>query len=116
MAKSDVSAQIPASMDTLKTYSYERDVAPIVKTYCFSCHSADDENPSELYMDSYESLVKGGKHGKPFVSGNPDSSVLFLKLLPEPPFGKQMPRGHKKITAEAIQIIHDWIQQGARKE
>ncbi len=115
-ADTDLSVQIPVPVDSLKTLSYEHNVAPIVKTYCFSCHSSDDDNPSELYMDSYESLTKGGKHGTTFVAGNPDSSLLYLKLLPEPPFGKQMPRGHKRITPEAIQIIHDWIQQGARKQ
>ncbi len=95
-----------------KHYTYVKDVAPIVKKYCLSCHGSDNENPSDLYMDDYDTLMKGGKHGVPVVAGKPDQSNLYVKLLPNPPFGKQMPKGHKKITPEAVQIIHDWIQQG----
>ncbi len=99
-----------------KSYSYVKDVAPIVKTYCMSCHGSDNDNPSELYMDDYETLMKGGKHGVPVVAGKPDESALYFKLLPEPPFGRQMPRGRKKITPEAVKLIHDWIEQGAKEK
>ncbi len=99
-----------------KNYTYARDIAPILDKYCESCHSSDEDNPSELYMDDYASMVKGGKHGSPVVAGKPAESSLYFKLLPDPPFGKQMPRGRKKITPEAVQMIHDWIQQGAKKE
>ncbi len=99
-----------------KSYTYVKDVEPIVKTYCLSCHCSEDDNPSELYLDAYESLMKGGKHGVPVVAGKPDESSMYFKLLPDPPFGRQMPRGRKKITPAAVQVIHDWIQQGALKE
>jgi len=96
-------------------FTYVQDVAPIIKSYCLSCHGSDNDNPSDLYMDDYETLMKGGKHGVPVVPGNPDQSSLYFKLLPEPPFGKQMPRGHKKITSQAVKTIHDWIEQGAKE-
>lgn len=99
-----------------KTYTYAKDISPIVKTYCLSCHGSDSDSPSELYMDDYDTLMKGGKHGVPVVAGKPDQSNMYIKLLPDPPFGRQMPRGRKKITPEAVQLIHDWIQQGATKE
>jgi hypothetical protein len=106
----------PPEQQKANTYTYTNDVAPIVKTYCLSCHSSDEDNPSELYMDDYKSLMKGGKHGVPVIAGKPDSSSMYFKLLADPPFGKQMPRGHKKITPEAVQIIHDWIEQGAKEK
>ncbi len=102
--------------DSSHTYTYERDVAPIINEYCISCHGSDNMNPSDLYMDDFQTLMKGGKHGIPVVPGNPQKSLLYTKLLPDPPFGKQMPRGHKKFTPEAVQIIHDWIQQGAKEK
>jgi hypothetical protein len=67
-------------------------------------------------MDDYATLMKGGKHGAPVVTGKPNESPLYFKLLPDPPFGKQMPRGRKKITPEAIKMIHDWIKEGAREK
>ena len=110
-----VTAQEKSSKeDSVKTYSYAKNIAPIVKTYCLSCHGSDNENPSDLYMDDYATMMKGGKHGVPVIPGKPDESNLYLKLSAHPPFGKQMPRGHKKITPEAVKMIHDWIEQGAQ--
>jgi hypothetical protein len=97
-------------------YTYVDDVAPVVKTYCLSCHSSDNDNPSELYMDDFETLMKGGKHGVPVIAGKPEESALYFKLLPDPSFGKQMPRGRKKITPDAVHVIHDWIEQGAKEK
>jgi hypothetical protein len=102
--------------EKLKNYTYAKDVAPILNKYCLNCHGTDTENPSELFMDDFASLMKGGKHGETVVPGKPAVSNLYLKMLPEPPFGKQMPRGHRKITQEEIQIIKDWIEQGAKEK
>jgi uncharacterized membrane protein len=104
------------SAEKPKAYTYVKDVAPIVKTYCLNCHGTDSENPSELSMDDFGSLMKGGKHGVSLVPGKPNESNLYLKLLQDPPFGKQMPRGRKKMTPEAFQVIHDWIEQGAKEK
>lgn len=109
---------IPQDKETKqeKSLTYVKDIAPIVDKYCISCHGSDNENPSDLYMDDFATMMKGGKHGVPVVPGKPEESNLYLKLTPNPPFGKQMPRGHKKITPEAVQIIHDWIAQGAKEK
>ncbi|MEX0601739.1 MAG: c-type cytochrome domain-containing protein [Bacteroidota bacterium] len=99
-----------------KNLTYSKDVSPIIKTYCLPCHLAENENPSNLALDSYETLLKGGKNGVSVIPGKAAESNLYLKLLPEPPFGRQMPRGRKKPTEDDIKIIHDWIDQGAVKE
>lgn len=115
-AESTTGQEKPSKVRKPKAYTYGKDVAPVIKSYCLSCHGSDNENPSDLYMDDYETLMKGGKHGVPVVPGKPDQSNLYLKLMPDPPFGKQMPRGHKKITPEAVKMIHDWIEQGAKEK
>jgi len=96
--------------------SFEKDVFPIIRSYCLPCHLAENENPSKLALDNYETLMKGGEHGNTVVPGKPKESYLYLKLLPNPPFGKQMARNKKKLTEEEIQLIYDWIEQGAKKE
>ena len=96
--------------------TYANDVAPIVNKYCLPCHLAENENPSGLHLDSYDMMLKGGEKGVPVVPGKPDESYFYTKLLEDPPFGKQMPRGKKKMTTEEIQIVKEWIAQGAAKE
>jgi hypothetical protein len=99
-----------------KEVSYSKDVAPILDKFCATCHNEDEDHPSQLFMDSYESLMKGGKHGEAVKPGNAKESLLLLKMDEEPPFGKKMPPSKKLIpTAEQVEILRQWIDQGAKK-
>ncbi len=96
--------------------SYAKDVAPILEKFCAGCHNADEEHPSQLYMETYESLLKGGEHGAPIKPGRSKESLLMQKMSKEPPFGKSMPPPRKKApTPEQVEIIRVWIEQGAKK-
>ena len=98
------------------TVSFSNDVYPIMKKRCLPCHASDSENPSELFMESFSDLMKGGKHGKPIIPKNGEGSVLIQKINPNPPFGEQMPlMTKKKLTDEEIDLFKTWIDQGAKK-
>jgi hypothetical protein len=109
-------SHVPNRGDTTPSYTYVKHVDPILRKFCRPCHDAENENPSELFMDNYEMVMKGGNHGPSVVPGKPKESSLYFKLLPNPPFGKEMPRGKKKMTEEEIRTIRDWIEQGAKKK
>jgi uncharacterized membrane protein len=103
--------------------SFQADVVPVIKKNCMPCHAEDNYNPSELSLDSYNLLMDGGKHGKAVIPGNAGESLLVQKLGAEPPFGRRMPLdpkrkkdepSTKKLTDEEIQLISDWITQGAK--
>ena len=99
-----------------KLVSFSNDVFPIIKRRCMPCHASDSENPSELFMESYPDLMKGGKHGKPVIPKKGDESILVQKIKPSPPFGDQMPlMTKKKLTDEEVEIFKKWIDQGAKK-
>jgi hypothetical protein len=100
----------------VKEISYSKEVAPILDKFCATCHNEDEDHPSQLFMDTYESLMKGGKHGQAVKPGNAGESLLIQKMDAEPPFGKRMPPSKKLIpTAEQIEVLHQWIDQGAKK-
>jgi hypothetical protein len=72
-------------------------------------------NPSELFMESYADIMKGGKHGSPVIPGKADSSLMIKKLVPPPPFGDPMPMKRKtSLSADTIEVIKRWINQGAK--
>jgi hypothetical protein len=96
--------------------SFSKDVAPVLDKFCATCHSSEEDHPSQLFMDTYESLMNGGKHGKAIVPGNSKESLLSQKLSDEPPFGKMMPPPRKpRPTPEQVSLILAWIDQGAKK-
>ena len=105
------------------TVSFKNDVFPIIKAKCLPCHAEDNFNPSELSMDSYDLIAKGGKHGVPFKPGKSAESLMIQKLSENPPFGDRMPLNSKKkiqegkavwLTPEEITTIATWIDQGAK--
>lgn len=96
--------------------SFKKDVFPILKVNCLPCHTEDQMNPSELYMETYADIVKGGKHGSPIVAGKGDSSLIIKKLIPPPPFGDPMPMRRKTpLSQDTVNIIKKWIDQGAKE-
>lgn len=109
-------AQDSTKVKSSTELSFSKEVAPILDKFCATCHSAEEEHPSQLFMDTYESLMAGGKHGKPIVPGNSKESLLSQKMSEGPPFGKMMPPPRKpRPTPEQIELIRAWIDQGAKK-
>ena len=97
------------------TVSFKKDIFPIIKKNCLPCHTEDQMNPSELYLETCADLMKGGKHGIPIIPGKADSSMLIKKLLPPPPFGDPMPLKRKTpLSADTVEVIKKWINQGAK--
>ena len=117
IGRSQTSTQDTGATKPPRELSYSKDVAPILEKFCASCHNEDDQHPSDLYMDSYETLMKGGKHGKAILPGNSKESLIPQKMSDNPPFGKEMPppgKNRKVPTPEQIETMRLWIDQGAK--
>ncbi|HLX12883.1 MAG TPA: c-type cytochrome domain-containing protein [Bacteroidota bacterium] len=96
--------------------TYHKTILPIFKKYCLPCHTEDQMNPSHLYLDNYDDMMRGGKHGAPVIPGQPDSSLLVQKLQKTPPFGDPMPMKRKgQFPPDTLKIIRDWIKRGAKE-
>src|SRR5262245_26677665 len=56
--------------------SYRKDVAPILKRHCTTCHTKNDAQ-ADLNMDTVKLFIKGGKKGASIVPGKPDDSLAI---------------------------------------
>jgi len=93
-----------------KKVSYEKDVLPIFKASCISCHKADKKK-GKLDMSTYAELMKGGKQGSPIKPGDPAKSLIVEMISGKEP---EMPEKGDKLTETQVQVISDWIKQGAK--
>ena len=93
-----------------KAVSYEKDVLPIFKASCVSCHKADKKK-GKLDMSTYADLRKGGKQGDPIKPGDPAKSLIVEMISGKEP---EMPEKGDKLTDAQVKVISDWIQQGAK--
>ncbi|MCX7732333.1 MAG: hypothetical protein N2248_04130 [candidate division WOR-3 bacterium] len=87
--------------------SFQRDVLPILRELAGDCHTKEDM-AGNYALDSYEAVMAGGTDSVPnVVPGKPDSSLLFLYLQKGHPFGR-------KPAPEKLEVIRQWILQGAK--
>jgi len=71
---------------------------------------------SGLNLSSLSTLRMGGFHtgAQIIVAGKPCSSIMYQKLSDAPPFGSRMPlNGPPFWTTDELQLLHDWIAEGA---
>jgi hypothetical protein len=122
-ARPQDSTAMKSDEDAKHEVSFKNEIMPIVKRACLPCHAEDSFNPSELSLDSRDLLMNGGKHGSPVVPGNPEKSILYQKISPNPMFGDRMPLDPKKkrgtpsmksLSEDEIKVIRAWIEQGAK--
>lgn len=96
-----------------RTSLYRDQITPILKTRCYSCHSAVKKKGG-LRLDSEEFIRRGGKNGRILTAGNPQKSKLFTYLLlPQDDDLHMPPRGKRQPTPQQMAVIQYWIRHGA---
>lgn len=95
--------------------SFKEDVQPILELRCLECHQPGGAGyeASRLDMRTYESLMKGTKHGPVVVPGDAFTSNLnaLVEWRASPEI--RMPHNKKKLTHCEINIFRRWVNQGA---
>ncbi|MEO5346597.1 MAG: hypothetical protein H7834_09500 [Magnetococcus sp. YQC-9] len=94
--------------------SFAEDVVPILQNRCLECHKAGAPGFafSGLNLESYEGLMQGTRFGPVVVPGN--AMVSNLNVLVEGRAGIRMPHNRKRLTACEIDILRNWVNQGAK--
>ena len=77
----------------------------ILKENCFECHGENGTHKDVLLMDNQLEFWDAGI----INPGDPDSSILFRRILGHPAYGPQMPLGKPPFSEEEIDIIEIWI-------
>ena len=91
--------------------SFAGTVAPILKDHCIRCHGEDRDG--DLYILTYEGVMKGGKSGNFVIPGDPDNSRLITSVeKTKTPF--MPPKIFPALTEDRIQAIRQWISEGAK--
>ena len=95
-----------------KAVSFEKDIVPIFKASCISCHKPDKKK-GKLDMSTYADLKKGGKKGQPWKDGDPDKSLLVELIKGDKP---EMPEDGDPLKPEQVALIARWIKEGAKDD
>lgn len=102
-----VTAAHPSQISVHKNVSFKNEIQPILEQRCIKCHGG--EFPTEgLTMETYESLISGSQNGQVITPGDSSNSLLFEKVE-----SGEMPKRGPDLTAEQIELIQQWINEGA---
>jgi uncharacterized membrane protein len=92
---------------------YGARVEPIFAARCFNCHGAN-KHKGNLRLDSYRSLMRGGKNGLVVRAGNVQASELFRRITLPLDHDDFMPKAAKRpLSADQVKLIELWIAAGA---
>ena len=88
--------------------TFEEDIRPIFKAYCFDCHGATEKPKGGLDLRLKKLAIKGGKSGASIKESHPEQSHLLQRIK-----SGEMPPSEKKVPPEKIALIERWLKNGA---
>ena len=108
-----VSSDKTPALDKEQQVELNVQVRAIFAHNCIKCHG-EEKVKGELRLDRKDMILKGGENGAVIVPGNPEKSELFRRINLPASHEDVMPSKGKKLSADDIEIIKFWIEQGAK--
>jgi len=104
-------AAIPTRAADTKV-DFTKEILPVLRENCFKCHGAEKQK-GKLRLDSKEAALKGGKGGPAYVAGDAAKSDLVRRVLLPKSDDDFMPSEGEPLTKAQIELMREWINQGA---
>jgi len=93
---------------------YNSEIQPIFDNNCGNCHLGNSSGG--LNLSSYDDLMDGGDDGDVVIPGSPESSSLYDRITRDNSDAGDMPPGNSELTQSEIDLIAQWISEGALEE
>ena len=85
--------------------TFNESIEPIFALRCGSCHGPT--NPlQDLDLTSYQSILTGGVNGPSVIPGDPESSLVVIKMTGDQPHFAQ-------LSPDELDLVIRWIAEGA---
>src|SRR6202022_3736386 len=106
----------PAARANDSQINFDRDIRPILSNNCFKCHGPDEkQRKAHLRLDRREGALAELKSGnRAIVPGKKEESALVVRITAvEPEERMPPPASGKMLTAEQIELLKRWVEEGA---
>ena len=112
LARAQEAEAEPQSEQSDAKVDFATAIKPILEGSCLQCHGPKISE-SELRLDTRESALKGGISENAIVPGKADESLVLERISLPADDAERMPEEGDLLTAEQIEAIKNWINQGA---
>ena len=104
-AATEAPATQPAAQGA--TVSFANDILPLIESRCINCHGGD-RTEEGLVLRNHAEILAGSDNG-PVVVPSDAANSLLVELVAT----QKMPKRGPKLTPPQVQLITDWVNQGA---
>jgi hypothetical protein len=111
---SGVAARQPGAKDA-NDVRFIRDIRPILSNRCFKCHGPDLKKGGLNLQERTSALMELKSGNVAIVPGKSAESELIRRITADDP-AERMPPKSQPLSAEQIDMLKSWIDQGARYE
>lgn len=87
--------------------SFAQDVLPLLESRCTNCHGRE-RTEKGLNLKTYADMMQGSENGPVVTAGNAADSKLVELIL-----NQKMPKRGPKLTPPQVELITNWVNQGA---
>ena len=101
-----------AHADDKTAPDFARDIQPILKVRCYSCHDARKKT-AELRLDIRSSAFRGGASGKKAIVPGHSAEGELMRRIASTNDEEVMPPSGPKLSANQIDLMRRWIEAGA---
>jgi len=106
-------ARIAQVSDAAESISFSREVQPLLAKHCFSCHGANETEGGLALNERDAAIAESDSGAFAIVPGKPDESELIRRVL-SADVDERMPAEGDPLADREIQILRDWIAEGAK--
>jgi hypothetical protein len=104
-------ALVFASFSADGSVDFARDIAPVLRDRCLTCHA--ETKQGGLQLTRRESLLQGGDSGPAIVVGKSEHSLLVRRISAPKDSDEKMPPEGSRLTSDQIARFRRWIDSGA---
>lgn len=102
---------------SVSALEYTKDILPIMKEHCWSCHSTDEKVKGNLALDDIEEMAEFQIKKFSIIRPKDPEESNFLRLIKlEASDSDAMPPKGDRMPEKDIAIIEQWITEGAAVE
>src|SRR5216110_2399255 len=106
------SGEAAASSGKAASVDFQKEIRPIFESRCYECHGPNKQK-SGLRLDRKENAFRGGDSGKAALLPGKSSESGLIQRVTNKDADEVMPPKGEKLTAAQIELLKDWIDQGA---
>lgn len=102
---------LPAQDAQSVEIDFNRDVAPILQARCESCHGSEEREGGLRFLSRQDLLLLNDSGEAAIIPGHPEKSELIRRVMADEL--ERMPPEGTALTKQQIDVLRQWIQQGA---